>query len=486
MLFGRSLYGGALYPRQVTAAGVVACGASASAKATAAFRDGSGTFATATVASGTGVRNVLPVALAARASAATHGTARVDFALAAVSSGESNSSGAARVDFFALADAVALAGAAGKIIRTIPQRIPSSVDTYALPEAEPQVYVYVAPARVMCYANPFATHWYVGRGDCAAQAGGEAAAAIIRAASCQAVGSAGLTGLSRADVKSAGALHGQALAGVDPLTTVAGIRYWDANAEPVGEALLSGEAYTYSVALAVGRASARDDANSHRAAAGLARCFGEARGSMERVQPQYASVTTQSRAEGGAQAHLGALAQARTDVTGAAAAGAKADLAARGVSAGAAAGVSNVVWLTANGTVKGQSGATASVHRGIYAGGTCPQAAGAAAAGRKQAAASVASNGLAAASGNGIFHPKVLCGGSATAVANLAALYRLAQRAAGVATAGALPVGTNRVNDAGQRLSSRVIGVGAERRFISITEPPRLIAVAGAARRLAA
>ena len=468
MLFGRSLYGGVLYPRQVTAAGTAACSASASATAAAAFRDGSGTFATATVASGTGVRNVLPVALAARASAATLGTARVDFALAAVSSGESNSSGAARVDFFALADAVALAGAAGKIIRTIPQRVPSRVNTYALPEAEPQVYVYVAPARVMCYANPFATYWYVGRGDCAAQAGGEAAAAIIRAASCQAVGSAGLTGLSRADVKSAAALHGQAFVGVDPLTTVAGIHYWDANAEPVGEALLSGEAYTYSVALAVGRASARDDANSHRAAAGLARCFGEARGSMERVQPQYASVTIQSRAEGGAQAHLGALAQARTDVTGAAAAGAKADLVARGVSAGAAAGVSNVVWLASPAGQAAAAGVTgkANTFRERVAAGAAPGGASTTGAGVSAALLAGHAAGLAHPAADGGYHPKIA--------------------AAGTTVGEAVVVGTNRTNDADQRLSTRVVAVAGERRSLSITEPPRLIAVAGAARRLAA
>lgn len=468
MLYGRTLFGGALYPRQVTAAGSVACSASVSVSAAAAFRDGSGTFATATVASGTGVRNVLPVALAARASVATPGTARVDFALAAVSSGESNSSGAARVDFSALADAVALAGAAGKIIRTIPQRIPSRANAYALPEAEPQVCVYVAPARVMCYANPFATYWYVGRGDCVAQAGGEVAAAIIRAASCEAVGSAGLAGMSRADTKSAGALRGQALAGVDPLTTVAGIRYWDANAEPVGEALLSGEAYTYSVAPAVGRATVVGGANSRRAASGTARCFGGARGSMERVQPEYASVTVQSRAEGGAHAHLGALAQARTDVTGAAAAGAKADLAARGVSAGAAAGVSNVIWLASPAGQAAASGVTgkANAFRERVATGAAPGGASMTGTGVVAALLAGHTRGLAHPVADGGYHPKIA--------------------AAGTTVGGAVVVGTNRTNDADQRLSTRVVAVTGERRSLSITEPPRLIAVAGAARRLAA
>ena len=486
MLLGRSLYGGALYPRQVTAAGAVACGATTSAKAIAAFRDGSGTFATATVATGAGVRNVLPVPAVGQGVAAVSAKAFAQFFLAVAPVGAAAVQGLARADFFALGDLPATVTCTGRIIRTIRVLIPSNAKCQAEIEPEAAIYALADPEAALCYSNPFGTYWYVGTGSTEPTASLAATAQKVRAASGVALCAASIFATAQADTHGLGAAEPVAALTSDPLLTVAGVRYWDAHGESVAQAEGSADEYIYAVALSVGFCNPNGRAQAQRAARGAAACNARATGFIEIVLPEYGQVFIDTAALGAANAHFAALGKSRVTAIGASAARAASEAKAAGESRASAGVASNVVWLTANGTVNGQSGATASAHRGIYAGGTCPQAAGAAAAGRKQAAASVASNGLAAASGSGIFHPKVLCEGSATAVANLAALYRLAQRAAGVATAGALPVGTNRVNDAGQRLSSRAIGVGAERRFISITEPPRLIAVAGAARRLAA
>lgn len=487
MLFGRSLYGGALYPRQVTAAGVVACGASASAKATAAFRDGSGTFATATVASGTGVRNVLPVPVVGQGVAAVSATALAHFFSAVAPVGAAAVQGLARADFFALGDLPAAADGTGRITRTVRVLIPSNAKCKAEIEPDAAIYALVDPEAALCYSNPFGTYWYVGAGEGVANATLSDAPQKVRAAGGVASCVASVLATAQADTNGYGSTEAAAALTSDPVLTIAGVRYLDAHGESVGRAEGYADEYIYAVALSVGFCHPNARAQAQRAARGVAGCTAKATGFMEIVLPEYGQVFIDTAALGAANAHFAALGKSRVSAVGASAAQASSEAKAGGESRANTDATSNVVWLTANGAANGQSGATASVHRGIYADGTCPQAASAAAAGRKEAAASVTSNGLAVANGNGIFHPKVLCEGEAEAQATLAAEYRMAERAAGVATALALlPPAANRVNGAGQRLSARVIAVGAERRSISITEPPRLITVAGAARRLAA
>lgn len=468
MLFGRTLYGGALYPRQVTAAGSAACSASVSARQKAAYLGGAGIAATATVNGAEAIRNVLPVALPSGVAAGVSARARVDFALAASLSSGASVFGRPRVDFSALAEAVSAALGSAKIIRTIVQRIPSRTNADATPEAQAQVYVYVSPGRVMCYANPFGTHWFVGYGACTARATGAASAAIIRAAHGGGVASGTPGGRARADMHGAGAALSAGAASVDPLLTVGGVRYWDANAEARADALLTGAAYTYSVVLAVGRATVVDGANSHRAAAGTARCFGEARGSMERVQPEYSSVVISSRAQGGARAHVGALAKANTQVTGAATATPKVVAAGRGASGAVAAGTSNVVWLSSR---AGESAAiamakAARAFRVCIGRGAASSSSAGAGTGRAVSQLSGTSSGLAVLAASGGLHPKVFAAGALAAEAQL--------------------TGVNKTNDSVQQLSSRVINVAREGRTIPVNEPPRVIAVQGASRRLAA
>lgn len=486
MLFGRSLYGGALYPRQVTAAGAAACGATTSAKATAAFRDGSGTFATATVASGTGVRNVLPVPVVGQGVAAISAKALAQFFLSVTPVATATVQGLPRADFFGLGDAFGTTEPLGSIIRTTRVRIPSAARCNAEVEPDAVVYALADPESALCYANPFGTYWYVGAGTAAAETTATASPQKAQAAEGTSLCAAAVSAAALSDTQSVGAVDVIAVLGSDPLLTSGGVRYWDAAGHSIAHAEGQADEYVYAVALSVGFCNPSARAQAHRAARGTSLVTAKAAGYMEIVLPEYGQVHIDTAAFGAANAHFAALGKSRVSAVGASAAQASGEAKASGESRAAASATSNVVWLTANGAAVGQSGAAAVVHRGIYASGACPQAASAAAAGRKEAAASVTSNGLAAANGNGIFHPKVLCDGEAEAKALLAAAYRMAERAAGVATASALPVATNRVNDAGQRLSARVIAVGAERRSISITEPPRLITAAGAARRLAA
>ena len=489
MLFGRTLFGGALYPRQVTAGGTAVCGATSAAKATAALRDGSGAFATATVAAGTGVRNVLPVPVAVLPVATVTGKALAQLRGYASPSCTAAVQGRARCDFEAKAESLAVAVGAAAIIRTIVQRIPSRLSGLATLEGEAQVYVYVSPARVMCYANPFGTHWFVGRGAAAAQASAQCAAAIIRAAAggCSAA-VAPVIG-ARFDGTSSGAVGASADAIVDPLLTAAGVRYWDALGLSVGRATLAAAAYTYSVALAVGRAHIQGVANSHRAARSHARGFGEARGSMERVQPEYASVTIRSSATGGGLAHLAALAKAATSVQGAVSATPKKDAAARGRVDVVATGGSGAVWLAAPaGTATGlaASGQAKPLRRTFSHGSTSGAALWAATA-RTHARPTAQAVGVTTLTAAPQLRDKTLASGSVGPQAEVHALdTRMAQRAAGAAQGVALPEATNRTNNAAQQLSSRVIQVGGEARTVPVTESRRAISVQGAPRLLAA
>jgi hypothetical protein len=467
MLFGRSLFGGALYPRQVTAAGAVACSATTSAKATAAFRDASSSFATATVATGTGVRNVLPVAVVPQGVATVPAAAaKVDFSAAVTSVGAASVAGRGIADYLLGGEGLGEALPSGKVVRTTKALIPSNAKCFAEIEPDAAIYALADPEAVWCYANPFGTYWYVGYGaaDCIATLVGASEQILVGAGQCSTETLA--SGTARCDSNSGGALEAVASADSDPLTTIQGVRNWSVRGECLAEGDAQASEYVFTVALSVGLAYPMAAAQVRRAAGGGAYTVAQASGRLEIVLPEYSYVLIESQAGGEATAHLAAFATARVGAEGASAAAASTEAHAAGVAAATAAPANNVVWLTGSGASHGECSAAAVVDRRVQVQGECAQAAAATAVGRKQAAALGSSTGLAAAAAAGALQPKI--------------------PVAGVAVAMATVTGFNRINDASQRLSARVVNVSGASRTLTLSEPPRLVVVGGVSRRLAA
>lgn len=467
LLYGRTIYGGPFNPRQVTAEGSVVCAASASARANVAYRAASGSFATATVARGSALRTVLPGAVAITGRATVQNAKpKVDFRLAGVAQAVANVTGRAHAEFFLAGDLSAAALPSGRIIRTTRVRIPSQALGSASIEVEAALYALANPGRALCYANPFGTYWYVGCGEVSATAGASAQGERIRAAAGQAVGQADAAGQACVEFSGAAVVHAEATPDPDSMELRGGVRYWTGRARPVATSEATADAYVFSVALAVGRATVAGSCNARRAGAAAVRPTAQATGRAETVLPEYGTVRIDTAAAGEAVAQLAAFAKAQVAAAGASQATGRLAASAKGRAECKAEAQATVVWITAAGSAQAGAGATGRCERTSLGGGAAQVVSISAARARKEAAARVQVGGLAQLAGNGGLHPKVLASAAVVATATL--------------------VGSNNVNSALQRLSVRRVRVPAQARKVRVAGEKRQIVVAGQKRRVAA
>lgn len=466
MLFGRTLYGGALYPRQVTAGGSIAASASASAQPLVTRPTGAVVSASAQLAGGA-VRNVLPGLFPGLAASACLVQARGEFRPGALVSASVTLTGVWRGNFAGFGEAFGIASDQSVPRRTARIIPPVRATATAQPEADGAVYVLADVEPVEARAHPFGTHWYVGRGESLAAVVPTADAQALRAVSgvspCQGV----LAGTAAAY------LFGGAYAEVscdldsDPLVTSQGVRYWSGRGVATAVPHLGAVPYIYTVALAVGRALPMSSPNAHKAARGtaLARMGGSAEG--QRVIPQDATVVVGAQATGTVAASRITSGRVAVSAAGGGTALPAAWRPSRGATTGRA--LPQAAWIQISVLVRpslvAASGLAAlrSDRRGAS---TVAAFCAIRVAGRKRAAAFGDTDPHAWLVAEAIFHPKQLVSGAAYAVAELS--------------------GFNRINDAQQLLTRRAVTVGRATRSLTINAASRTVMVSGTARRLAA
>lgn len=467
MLYGRTLFGGPLYPRQVTAAGSAVCSAEIAATATSALRSAAGVFGLTTVATAEALRTavaapVVPQGMCDVQDAVAH----VEFRPGALPVATAAVQGRAEVEFF-LAGTLAAAGVAtGKIIRMIRYPVATQFWCLATVEAEGTVYALGDPERAWGIARPFGTYWFVSKGEVAASGVGAADGQRHRAGAIAVQAGALVQGTARVDGNASGAVAAEAAGDPDALLEVGGVRYWSARGGALASAEPTAGAYVYTVALAVARALPTADAVARRAAKAGAICTANGTGSMERVLPQEGSVVIDSSAQGTASARAFANASASAAATGASAAAAEVEFLASGGATASAGGVSNVVWLEIKASATSTGSVVGGAIRHRFGGGQVlafPTVVGAA---RLASFSGGQSAGLAMGTAVGGLHPKIPATGAAQAEAQVS--------------------GFNTVNEATQRLSTRVIWVGADVRLLIVPRSPRLVTAAGQLRRMAA
>lgn len=467
LLYGRTLYGGPFNPRQITAEGSAVCAASITARATAALRSASGSFATATVAHGSALRTALPRATAS-AARATVGTAKgvASFRPRTVAQAVAMATGRPRVSFFGAVTGAAAATPTGKIIRTIRVRIPTQARGVATPEAEGALYALASPAASLCYSNPFGTYWFVGRGESGASASVTGAGQRIRAAQGEAICTASGAGVAKAQLRGAGGALGAATPDPDSSELRGGVRHWTGRGNCAPSAAAYAGAYVFTVALAVGRAEVRGAPNAHRVARGVSATAAGAAGFAEIVLPEYGRVVIDTLAAGSAVARLAAAARAQVAAAGASVARGKVVAAAGGAcNAGASVGAA-LAWIGISGSATASSSPRGRVARACVARAEAAPTGQAAGGARKAVAARVGVGGLAMGIGEGIYHPKVL--------------------AAGHASASCEPTGVNTVNSARQRLSTRCVRISHQPRVVVVAAQQRLLREPGPSKRLVA
>lgn len=467
MLYGRTLFGGALNPRQVTAAGSAVCVAGAQAQANAALRTGAGAFATASVATGVALRTVLPATThPVGVAVAQAAQALVDFSFGGAAAAGGVGQGRAQAEFSLAGGALSALSATGRITRTIRYPVATRFRCFAGVEAGAVVYVLADLDQADCRATPFGTYWEVGYGQAPGVATPAAGAQQTLQAAGHVAGGALAAAAAQVDSFAAGESRVSADADPDSLHTASGVRYWSARAVCPAIASFEATPYVYSVALAVGRAWLVAGAQARRAArvSAVPRAVGS--GHCELVLPEQGTAVIHSDAQGAVVATLSAKARTQVGAAGAAEAGARVVYGAGGEARASGVAESNVVWLTTSGTARPFAGGQGRCHRASLCAGQATVIAFSTPGARKSAAGRGQSVGLSAPTGQGIFHPKIDAQGSAQAVAQV--------------------TGSNTTNEAAQRLSTRVVRVGAGDRLQIVPRSLRLVQSAGQVRRVAA
>lgn len=490
MLLGRSLYGGALYPRQVTAGGEVGCAAKIAANAAAIYRDGNKVFASSSPATAAAIRNVLPAPVAAPCAATVGARGKANFAAFAHPSGDVMAFGRARVLFAPSTVGLARADATGAIIRTIRMGAVSRTAGGAAVEGEAVNYLLAVGEAAHCPARVFGTTWFVGNVQTAVAAIAQASAQRVQAAAGGAVAKASVQVAGRCALYAEGVAASGVVPAVDPLHTAKGVHYWEARGDSAAAAALSGWGYVFTVALAVGFCAVTGRANTHRAAFATAIGLAALQARSEIVIPEQGRVRIESDAAAAGFAHFAAFGRAQINAVGATMARAETQLNAQAHAVTTVVPLSGAVSLAVCPRAT-QVFAIAASAEHLPA---TRDAAGAAASTPHIVAAARTRMFLAGTTGgavdiavDGAYHPKIPTSGGATATGLAVGTLRMGIRVAGNANAEAYPAATNKVNDAGQRLSVRVATVEAENRTLKTpVEPSRHIAVEGAARRLAA
>lgn len=487
MLFGRTLYGGALLPRQYTAEGAVTCTANVAASPHPASRPAKGTAAGVAAVQATATRRKIPGAATTATATVLPLGARSDRRPGALAAGTATAAALPRAAFSGFIGALATAAASCSIERRTPVRYNAPLVATASGIADGDLYALAWPSPAQASARPFGTHWFVGQIDCAITSLAAADAQRVKAAQGEAVCFATGQAVVRGDLYGrATPTGGVAGLDLDPLQIAGGVRYWDARGVAQGVFAGSAAPYVYSVALSVGRATLavapnlRFMARAHAVAAAAPRCDAQI------VVPQLAQLTVESDAVASVSARIAAFGVAQVGATGAGTATPLLEAAGAGNTAGAANARANVVDLAVRVATQAGAGATGKLAREartLGAVGVMAQVAGRA---TSILLGSTGAVGLVQATGAGDFHPKLPVSGQVEGVATPDAQYRLAFRVSGVAIGEASPWAVNLVNDARQPLASRRVDVGAEPRLVTVVATSRTLEIQTAARRMAA
>lgn len=508
MLFGRSLFGGPLYPRQVTAGGTAMCAAQAGATASAGYRVAGGLTGAAAVATAPAVKVLIPAGSTVGQAQVLPAPAVAEFRPGALTWGLSSATGGTRADYSGAGDAVAEAIATALIRRRVSVRFNAALHARAELVADGDLYALAFGEPAVCHALPFGTYWKVGSGNHTVVAAPVADAQLIVPAAGHAAVAATTGGAARVDGVAAGsAALGVAEGDSDPMQLIQGIEHWFARGEALAVATAAADPYVYSVALAVARALPQAASNTRRKAEGTATGRASATAYVELIAPQIAQLTVESSASGDAAIRLSASGRAKVGAQGAAQASANlaaaASVAVQGHALVALGRMELAVSLEAA-AVTAQGNAF--VTRNVFGGGAAGCVAVPSARGQLWLTAGGISEGFALPSGGAALHPKQDVSGVATASASPAGAHRMAHPAAGSAGAQASVVGAHRmahraavdvqavavasaaniVNDARQPLTSRLVIVSAELRSFEVPAAARTIEISGDARRMAA
>lgn len=470
MLFGRTLYGGALYPRQVTAAGSAACVASVTATASSTRYVAGDAVAVASVAPSSAVRIVLPTSPQIEGRATVSGAPLASFALHGAAAGAAAVSGLAQAAFSPAGAVTAPAEVTGSIIRTI--RYPlggTRADCFATLEAGTAVYVLAYPEPGIVTARVFGTYWEVGGGESQPEASPTGSAQHVKHVGSTAWCTAQPVAAARVEAFAQGGAAATASADPDALhTTAAGIRLWATRGSTTAMVTASAVPYVYGVELAVARVTVTGTANTLRAAFGVATPRALLSADSERVYPEVASVAVSSSAAASGVGITAARGVAQVSATGGAVAAARVTATGFGGATGGATPVAQVIRLDLWPGMSSAGGVgSVDMFRQAHAGGQPGEVTAApTASARLDSLAAGNATGGAMATAAGVFHPKIDAAGTVDATSSCS--------------------GFNVVNEAAQRLSARALRVGAQDRTVFTPSAARTVRLAGVTRRVAA
>lgn len=470
MLFGRTLFGGALLPRQVTAEGSTVASAQAQVAESSLRRGAAGVNGTASVAQATAVRIRIPVAVATGGTALVSGAGQGAFAPGVSLSATAAVAGQSVAEYRPPASAIgtAVCQAAG-FKRTRP-RLPSVSLATAQMEGDGLVYVYADADAARARALPFATYWYVSLGEVVAAASLSGEGEITQKGFGAAAPTATASGEALAEFVGGGQECGPvAELDADPLQYIGGIEHHFGRGVALASVAMSAEPCIYTVKLAVGRATLQSAPSVRRAVSASALGHATAAGDAERVIPFEGAVFIASSAQ--------ATARANSRVRGAAV------IQSAAITTAVNARFSASAHLQVNSTAQAQSLRLAIDVTPAPAGGSAEAKP---AKGARIAGATGTAQGSSAAQGRAVSRLAAFgqTGGVSSPVGELSLVEKIP--ASGEATAAADLSGTNTVGVADQTLSTRVVAVAAGSRRLALEPSQRLIAVGGTARQLAA
>lgn len=193
MIFGRSLFGGAVIAGYITVSGAATATATAVAEAHVSYNLSGYGVATATVPPANGFKVTFGHGEAA-CSATVTGIEHVDFMLKGDAFAEATATGFALLESNPKVNALATAVATGVASKRVRMPYQTPANAYAYAEGDGISYVLATANPARAYAYGFGTTYYVGRGNAVAEASIEAVPEIIIGASNNATGTAEASG----------------------------------------------------------------------------------------------------------------------------------------------------------------------------------------------------------------------------------------------------------------------------------------------------
>jgi len=170
MLFGRTLFAGALVAGYVTATGVGAVASAHASAAASVVYNSKGHASVSAAVEAQGLRTVLPVANVASASASVQGKALAEFFLSGSALATAIAQARATAEFFGQASVQAKATTTGVVYKRVRMRTQPPAKAYAEGDADPQIYFLARGRTAYLRAHAVGTTDHVGRGVAQASA----------------------------------------------------------------------------------------------------------------------------------------------------------------------------------------------------------------------------------------------------------------------------------------------------------------------------